>query len=295
MNYILKNYEKGFESDQARIGIEVTKKWLWPYAYDEEDLLKIHAHPNFDPDTRIYCFLDGKMVGCMYALIKPVGEDGTPSAYLDFPRMVPDHEHEAYLLIEKMIKTLQQKGISHLFGHVTTMVPGDIQLAKDLGFEIKDLGFKVYYSYEMAQGYLYFPAEQAKEIDPVHDLERCAEIATRWYGRDKNWCLNLLEEWHARGIITHQGVWRDGSLVAACMTAPNVLRASTAAIYYIYTPNEELLKPMLVNVVNRCIEHGAINVIADLIGDHKQYESTYRQLGFKKVAEWAKWEKVLEQ
>jgi hypothetical protein len=272
----------------------VAKKWLWPYAYDKEDLLKIHAQPDFDPDTRIYCFLDDNMVGYMYALIKPVGEDGITSAYLDLPRMLPDHEHAASLLIEKMIKILQQKGISRLFGHVTTMAPSDIQLAKDFGFEIKDWGFKVYYSYEMAQGYLYFPAEQAKEIDPVHDLEKCAEIATRWYGRDKNWCMNLLIEWHARGIITHQGVWRDGSLVAASMTAPNVLRSSTAAIYYIYTPDDEKLKPMLINVVNRCIEHGTINVIADLIGDHLKYEPIYRQLGFRRVADWARWEKVLE-
>lgn len=292
MNHMLKNYQKGFESDQARIGIEVAKKWLWPYAYDEEDLVKIHAQPDFDPDTRIYCFMDGKMVGCMYALIKPMGEDGITSAYLDLPRMLPDHEPAAHMLVEKMISILQKKGVSRLFGHVTSMAPGDIELARAMGFELKDWGFKIYYSYEMEQGYLDLPAEKAKEIDPARDLESCAEIATHWYGHDKSWCMELLREWHEHGIITHQGVWDDGILAASCMAASNVLRPSTAAIYYIYTPNEEMLKPMLINVVNRCIEHGAINVIADLISDHLQYESTYHQLGFKKVAEWVRWEKV---
>ena len=39
--YVIKNYQKGFEQDQARIGIEVVRNWIWPFAYDQEDLLKI--------------------------------------------------------------------------------------------------------------------------------------------------------------------------------------------------------------------------------------------------------------
>ncbi len=54
--YIVKEYQKWFEQDQARIGIEVARNWIWPYAYDLEDLLKASAQPDFDPDTRHYCF-----------------------------------------------------------------------------------------------------------------------------------------------------------------------------------------------------------------------------------------------
>jgi len=42
MQYSLKDYQKGFELDQARIGQEVAQDWIWPYAYDLDDLLDMH-------------------------------------------------------------------------------------------------------------------------------------------------------------------------------------------------------------------------------------------------------------
>lgn len=94
------------------------------------------------------------------------------------------------------------------------------------------------------------------------------------------------------GIITHVGVREHGKLVASCLTAPNVLRPSTAANYYIYTPDEYYLKPMLAQVVKKCKEFGTHNVIADLINEHRQYEPVYQALGFRKVAEWARCRKT---
>ena len=38
--YAIKNYQKGFEEGQARIGAQAARNWIWPYAYDLEDLLK---------------------------------------------------------------------------------------------------------------------------------------------------------------------------------------------------------------------------------------------------------------
>jgi tRNA A37 N6-isopentenylltransferase MiaA len=86
---------------------------------------------------------------------------------------------------------------------------------------------------------------------------------------------------------------KDGKIIASCMSAPNDVRASTAAIYYIYSPDEDSLQPMLVRVVNECVNFGVDNVIADLINEHRQYEPVYQKLGFRKVAEWARCEKVL--
>jgi len=69
--YVIKDYQKGFEQDQARIGIKVARNWIWPYAYDLEDLLKIHAQPDFDPDIHHYCFLGNEMVGYMFSIVIP--------------------------------------------------------------------------------------------------------------------------------------------------------------------------------------------------------------------------------
>lgn len=291
--YEIRNYQKGFERDQVRIGLEVAQNWIWPYAYHLDGLLKIHSQPDFDPTTRHYCFLDDHMVGYMFSLVMQSGEDTPPNANLDFPRMMPGHEEAAELLLEKAFETLQQKRVSHIEGRLTTMCPGDIRLAEKSGFSIRDWGYKVYYSYEMQWGKLAFPDQVAQDIDPKKDLEECANIASKWYNRPSGWCHSLLTEWHEEGVITHLGVRKDGELIAACLAAPNDVRPSTAAIFYIYSPEEDSLKPMLTKVVNKCVDFGVTNVIADLINEHRQYEPVYQKMGFKKVADWARCEKIL--
>lgn len=291
--YIIRNYQKGFEQDQVRIGREVARNWIWPYAYDLEGLLKVHSQPDFDPDTRHYCFLDDEMVGYMFSLVTPLGDNASSTAILDFPRMMPGHEQAAELLIERALETLNKKRVSRVAGRVTTMCPGDIRLAEKAGFSISDWGYKVYYSYEMKWGKLNIPADMAEEVDPQNDLDECAEIAAKWYKRPSVWCRTLIEEWHETGIITHMGVREQGRLTAACMAARNDVRPSTAAIYYIHAPDEYSLKPMLAKVVNKCVDYGVHNVIADLINEHRHYEPVYQNLGYQKVAEWAHCEKGL--
>ncbi len=293
LKYVIKDYQKGFEQDQVRIGLEVARNWIWPYAYHLEGLLKLHAQPDFDPATRHYCFLGDEMVGYMVSLVAPSG-DGPPStANLDFPRMLPGHEQAAGLLIERAFETLKKKGVSRVVGRVTTMCPGDVRLAEKTGFSIQEWGYKVYYAYEMGWGKLPIPGDAAEEVDPEKDLDECAELAAKWYKRPPEWCRSNLQEWHEAGFITHLSVRAQGRMIAACLAAPNDVRPSTAAIFYIYAPDEHSLKPMLAKVVEKCIDHGVHNVIADLINEHRPYEPVYQELGFKKVAEWARCEKTL--
>ena len=89
------------------------------------------------------------------------------------------------------------------------------------------------------------------------------------------------------------GMRKHGKWIAACMAAPNDVRPSTAAIFYIFTPDEDNLKPLLAKVVNTCVAYGSHIVIADLANEHRQYEGTYQNLGFNKVADWAQCEKIL--
>ncbi len=293
-NYVVKNYQKGFEEGQARIGALVAHNWIWPYAYDLEDLLKASRQPDFDPDTRHYCFHGDDMVGYMFFLISPAGSDRRLTATLEFPRMIPGHEQAAELLMERAFQACREKGVSRVFGRVTTMCPDDIQLAQKMGFTIRDWGYKVYYSYEMGWGRISIPGAVAEEIDPEVDLFECAKIAVHWYQRPAEWCLTRLQEWHQYGVIAHLGMREAGKWVASCLVAPNVLRPSTAANYYLYTPNEKYLEPLLATAVNKCVDHGTTyNLIADLINEHRQFEPVYEKLGFRKVAKWAKCEKIL--
>ncbi len=293
-NYVIKDYEKGFEEDQVRIGLEVCRNWIWPYAYHLEDLLKIHAQPDFDPDTRHYCFLADEMVGYMVSSVLLSGDGAISTANLDFPRMLPGHEPAARLLIERAIETLRRKSVTHVVSRVTTMCPADLRLAEKTGFSIRDWGYKVYYSYEMEWGRLPIPADAAEEVDPEKDLAECAELAAKWYKRSPAWCLSHLQEWHEAGLIAHLSVRENGRMIAACLAAPNDVRPSTAALFYIYAPDANSLRPMLAKAVNKCVDVGVHNLIADLINEHRGFEPIYQKLGFRKVAEWARCEKALD-
>jgi hypothetical protein len=290
--YVIKDYQKGYEQDQVRIGQQVARAWVWPYAYDLDDLLAIHARPDFDPDTRHYCFLGEEMVGYMFTIVTPPGEGLESSATLDFPRILPGHGDAAEMLMHKAFETLAQKRVSRVTGWVNTMCPENVELAKNMGFSIHDWGRKVYYSYEMDWGKLDLPSASVEEANPDIDLPEYAQIASKWYKRPPEWCRAYLAEWHAEvDIIAHLGVREEGKLVAACMAAPNLVRPSSAANYYIYVPDKSYLKALVAKTVNKCIDYGVDNLIADLIDEHRPYEPLYQELGFKKVAEWARCEK----
>jgi hypothetical protein len=292
-SYTVKSYQPGFEYAQTEIGRKVCQDWVWPFAYDLDDLVKMTSRPEFDPSTRLYCLAGDEVVGYLFFDIAAEGE--TPSANLEFPRMLPGHEEGASLLMERALAVIQQKGIHQITGRVSTMAPHEITLAEEFGFAIKDWGFKLYYSYEMAQGKLEDDDRQASEIDPETGLEAAAAVAAYWYNRPTAWCLNLLREWQDSGmVITHQGVWQENRLVAACMAAPNLIRPATAANYYIYAPDAATLRPLLCAAINRCVDHGCRNLIADLVNEHRPYESLYQELGFHKTVEWGRVEKTIE-
>lgn len=291
--YIIRDYQAGFERDQVRIGREIAMNWIWPYAYNLEDLLMVHSRTDFDPNTRHYCFLGDEMVGYICSVITSNSDNDISTADMDFPRMLPGHEQAAELLIHRAIDTLQRKGVRQVVGRVSTMCPDDINLAEKNGFTVGDWGYKVYYSYETAWGKLKAVDDLVDEVDPDKELDRCAQNAAHWYKRSADWCRVRLEEWHKAGIITHSGIHERQELIASCLVAPNEVRPSTAGIFYIYTPGELSLKPILARVVNKCIEYGALNMVADLINEHRKFEPVYQEIGFKKVAEWARCERLL--
>jgi hypothetical protein len=204
--------------------------------------------------------------------------------------MVPGHEAAAELLVMKALDVLKRKGVNRINGRVTTMCPSDIELAETCGFTLSDWGYKMYYSYETCWGHLNFPGDLAEDINPMTDIAPISELAAHWFKQTPEWCRNLLTTWHEEGILAHVGVRRKDKWISAGLAAVNEIRPSTAALYYIYSPAEDSLTPILVKVIQTCIDNGLINLIVDLVNEHLEYEPVYRKSGFIKVADWARCE-----
>jgi hypothetical protein len=98
-------------------------------------------------------------------------EPAVSTATLEFPRLLPGHEQAAELLLEWAFKALMKKGVTRISGRITTMCPGDIDLAEKMGFTMCDWGYKVYYNYKMDWGKL---SDSGGEVGG--DFENCCEL-----------------------------------------------------------------------------------------------------------------------
>lgn len=295
--YSIKSYQKGLDEEQARIGFEVADRWLWPLAHDEQDLKRIHTQPNFDPETSWYCFDGSKMVGFISMSVPLPDSADSPKAVLFLPRSLPGYEQASDLLIEHSLEVLLKRGVRKVEIQVSTMFKNSAALLESWGFsssQDRDWGYKIYYSYNMQQGELGVDAANVSEVSTSEEYDESAELATIWYRKPRDWCKNLLDEWHATGeVITHPFIRKNGKMVASCMAAPNNVHKDTAAMYFVYTKDAEYLPPLLARVVSSCIQKECKTLIADLINEHRGYEEVYRSLAFAKSADWAVYEKEL--
>jgi len=295
--YSIQSYQQGFDEEQARVGIEAANLWLWPLAHEEQDLKRIHTQPNFDPETSWYCFDGSKMVGFISMSLPSTDSVGNPRAVLFIPRSRPGYEETSDLLIERSLEVLREKGVRKVEIQVSTMFKNRAALLERWGFapsQDQGWGYKVYYSYDMRQGELGVDTANVSEVSASEEYDESAELAAIWYKKPKEWCKDLLDEWHATGeVITHPFIRKNGKMVASCMAAPNNVRKDTAAMYFVYAKDAEYLPPLLARVVGSCIQKGCKTLIADLINEHRGYEEVYRSLGFVKSADWAVYEKEL--
>lgn len=297
-DYEIRDYREEYLEDQARIGIEVSKNWVWPFAHTLKDFKEIHSQPDFDPETRHYCFKDSEMVGFIWSNIHQPDDEDLVKAWMDFPRTMPGHTAVKELLIDRAQEVLEGKGVNVIQTRVTTMWEGSFELIEKLGFNPEEThkpGYKVYYSYDLSAGKLDFPTDVVKDFNMEEDLEETAKLAALWYRRSKEWCKDYLREIEEEEELIAHFVIRDkNEMAAACVVAPNFARVGIqAAIFYIYTKEEKFLRSLIARVIASCINAGYESLLVDLINEHRGYEDFYKSLRFEKVAEWAIYEKVI--
>ena len=140
-DYIFKNYEKGFEEAQAKLGAEVGKDWEnFQYA-TAETLLNKYSQPDFDKELRHYVYKGDELIAFLQSEIVPTGEDGKKRANLDFPFIKEGHEEVRDALVEKAIKTLKDKGVEIINARAFSNWKGTKEQAEKYEFTKGDVRF----------------------------------------------------------------------------------------------------------------------------------------------------------
>ncbi|MHA2363359.1 MAG: hypothetical protein ACXAC7_05340 [Candidatus Hodarchaeales archaeon] len=299
-DYLFKSYQIGFEVDHYRIGMELSKlNPIWPYFHTFEELKK-EIGEDFDPETVLYCLSNDQIVGFTFFDITSSNEEGVVKAWLTYPKVLPGHEEAIPLFIHHAIDVMKKKGVNIVRTRASTMWENSFEIIEQCGFKEHEeykRGIKVYSVYNLDKGPLNVAVDSTVEVGECtteEEFDQCAEIATHWYNKPKDWVKNHLKEvFTPEFTIAHLFIKEDNKVQSACIIAPNEFVKTIAAFYYIYSPNELYLKPLVARAISICIEKGYKTLVVDLIRKHRGFEEFYAELGFKKEAEFGYYEKEL--
>ncbi|UCG03743.1 MAG: hypothetical protein JSW11_07105 [Candidatus Heimdallarchaeota archaeon] len=286
--YSFESYKPGYEVAQKEIGFTVTKDWVWPSAHTYQEL-KDELGENFDDESIIYCLFDDEIVGYTWFDLLPSEDPNVVRAWLEFPKLYPRHEQAFPSLIEHALEIMRRKGITNVRIRGSSVVKNSFNLIEKSGFkEVATMGrgIKLYYVYDLAKGPLDVNVSHVKECTSPEEFDKCAELATNWYQKPKEWVKDFLNEHYPpENLIAHLYVEDNGEIKAACNIAPNNVVKEISAFHYIYSPNELYLKPLVAKAVSICANQGYKTLVVDLINKHRQFEAFYFNLGFDKGAE----------
>jgi hypothetical protein len=286
--YTIHPYRTGFEIEQAKIGMEASSSWFWPRLSTAEELSVFYSRQGFDPEMCLYAFLDQKMVSFVTSHVPR--RDNTRIARVDFPRVLPSHEAVIDMLFERAVSVLRRKGVNEIQVRASTQEGNSVCKMSEWGLnpvEGYELGYKIYYTYNLSRGRLDIRCEGVTDFNPELDFDECVEKVSHFFQFSKERAKVYLEKKLGRDDLTGHLVVRDNDrLVAICLAHPNPIASDIVGIFHIFSENEIYLASLLSKLVANSKETHARFLLADLIGEHLFYEGVYSRLGFRSVCKF---------
>jgi len=248
--YTLKNYQKGFEQDQANIGYQVAQNWQYAHQTDAERLKVIYSEPSFDPETRHYCFKGNEMIGFLTSKVIEPKEDGRKRASLVFPSILPGYEGATDMLLSKAFSTLKDKGVEVVETYVSAISGNNYDLTQKWGYRhIKDQDNLVY----ILNGVdLKEIGEKIKvrEFDKNQDLEKWLALVREYDEISVETEKQLLQKLNneAGNIVAHLVIEEDGEIVGTTLIYRNDIKANTANLPFTYVTETKYLHALATKV-----------------------------------------------
>ena len=291
-DYTIEKYKEEYIENQAKIGAEVASKWNYYGQTDAEGLKQAYSQDTFDPDTRLYCFSEGKMVSFITSQILPVGEDRVKSASIRFPLSLPGHEEVFDLLMNEMFKVLKEKKVQIIIANITDLWGDFPKKAIEYGFEKISVTGKI----------LEIQVEELDSVDGVQDVkpynkENDEKELTEIFVRE----LNMTEEQAKQNfelIDTHESViahlvLRDKGIIVARTYLANTQEEERKQLGYIYSTDPKYQAILLSKIAEICKEKGAKRLQVALFGNLLPTVEIYEKLKFKVQATSERFERKL--
>ncbi|MGC1120400.1 MAG: hypothetical protein WBA22_04835 [Candidatus Methanofastidiosia archaeon] len=299
MTYTIKSYQEEVVEDQEKVGREVTKNWKSFEQSNADRLRQVYSAPDFDSETRFYCFKKDKLVGFLTSNVIREGEKPR-KANLEFPLVLPGHEEAESLLVEKALDILREKGVEIVRTRVSKAWGKTFDMAKKWGYTFAE-GQAVAYSADLAG----VPVPESPGLDNVvdydhkKDCEQMVDIFVRHYGMTPEQAQANFDALANAGdqVISHVVIRKNGQITGRAMALryendPN--HGHTGALFVI----DEKQRPLLLaRILKDCKAKGVETLDAAIFGDMLKNKdaisSMYESLGFVQIATISYYEKKI--
>ncbi|MBU7013835.1 MAG: hypothetical protein HXS52_07295 [Theionarchaea archaeon] len=285
MTYIINSYQEAFVEDQERVGKEVTKNWKSFEQSSVDQLRQVYSAPDFDPETRFYCFRDNELVGF---LTSNIIKDVTPrKANLEFPLVLPAHEEAESLLFEKALDVLRGKGVKVVRTRVSKAWGKTYDMAQRWGYTfVEEQG--VTYSADLTG--VSIPEstglDRVEEYDYQRDCQQMVDIFVKHYGMTPEQAqanFDALAD-AADQVISHVVIRKNGQITGRALALRyrnDPTRGHTGAFF---VTDEKQRLPLVARIVKDCMAKRVTTLEAALFGDMLKdkdvISSMFESLGF---------------
>ncbi len=291
-DYVIKTYQEKFIEDQVRIGTEVSKNWLLFGQTPVDRLKEAYSQPDFDPETRLYCFKGEEMVGFLTSRVIPEKEEGKTIATLSPPLVLEGHEEAFGLLLSEGVKILQIKGAEIIRFFANDSWGESAKVPEKHGFE-----FKRDTAYLVSQKLDNISTTEVKEdvllYDKERDLDELVAIFVKELGMTEEQAIQNFEVIDtAENILGHFVIRKDNKITARTYAQIDP-ELNVAYVGYIYATEDKFREELVSKIVNECKEKEVFELKSFLFGGMMEKLKDYEGMGFKQESKSSMFEKEL--
>lgn len=277
-DYIIKQHQEEFIEDQFKVGSEVVKDWKYFGQTPVEQLKQIYSREDFDPETRLYCFKDDKLVGFLTANINETEEE--KFGFLRLPYVLPEHKKAEDLLFDTIVNVFNKKGIKKIKADASEHWGNTLELVKRWNFNETEESFMVYLAEIKEVKVDKDDKIEVHAFDYEKDVEPMVEIFKKEFGYTEETAKQNFETIkNSDAIIAHLVVRKNDGIIGRALSY-HTDDPKIAINGYMYG-DDEVKKALIAIIFEKCKEKNVESVQMFFNARNKNLIPTYEKFGFK--------------
>ncbi|MCY3410706.1 MAG: hypothetical protein INQ03_03620 [Candidatus Heimdallarchaeota archaeon] len=281
MSFEIKKYQESFIEAQVELGTRIMENWTFAGQTNAENLKRAYSAENFDPDTRLYAFMDEKLVGFVTATIQ-ADEEGKPkTARLEFP--ITEEPEVSEALLSKILKVLKEKGVKQVMTRASNVWGDTLKLVEKYDYKKDEVLTKVATIDPNSIDISSFDDNpELKKLDHENDGKAFLELIKNYYQIDDdqaNAAYQQIKDIEDK-VLSHNIVKKDNKIIARLLTYQDPQQSEKGYIGTIISSDESYVKPLIKAAVESARGHAEVKELDIFLNRNSlDQEGLYKDFG----------------